>query len=162
MNIQANKAMQSSMPIIRPMWMLNPKSQLSLSIDDQLFVGDSVCWFLVFKWNHLQSFNLILKVISKNCVSAYSISSSSPRLDELPDDVAYEFTYGGRAQLFHYYYKLKHPEELSATVWMEEHIDKLRSEFRSNKLFGSYGVEVVEDISQNIDKHMKNYVSLKN
>ena len=42
MNIQANKAMQSSIPIIRPMWMLNPKSQLSLSIDDQFFVGDTV------------------------------------------------------------------------------------------------------------------------
>ena len=46
MNIMANKAMQSSMPIIRPMWMLNPKSQLSLSIDDQFFVGDTVCHFL--------------------------------------------------------------------------------------------------------------------
>ena len=43
MNIMANKAMQSSMPIIRPMWMLTPKSQLSLSIDDQFFVGDTVC-----------------------------------------------------------------------------------------------------------------------
>ena len=80
----------------------------------------------------------------------------------MPDDVAYEFTYGGRAQLFHYYYKLKNPEEFSATVWMEEDIDKLRSEFRSNKLFGSYGVEVVEEISLYIDNHMKSYVSLKN
>ena len=80
----------------------------------------------------------------------------------MPDDVAYEFTYGGRAQLFHYHYKLKHPEDLKATVWGEEHINKLRSEFRSNKLFGSYGVEVVEEISLHIDKHMKSYVSSKN
>ena len=42
MNIWANKAMQSSMPIIRPMWMLNPQSQISLTIDDQFFVGDKV------------------------------------------------------------------------------------------------------------------------
>ena len=113
-------------------------------------------------FNKAFSHNFIFKVIFIIQIHTHSMSSSSPRLDELPDDVAYEFTYGGRAQLFHYYYKLKHPEELSATVWMEEHIDKLRSEFRSNKLFGSYGVEVVEDISLYIDKHMKNYVSLKN
>merc|ERR1719189_1703279 len=42
MNIWANKAMQSSMPIIRPMWMLNPQSQISFTIDDQFFVGDKI------------------------------------------------------------------------------------------------------------------------
>ena len=48
MNIWANKAMQSSMPIIRPMWMLNPQSQISLTIDDQFFVGDKVRYLFGF------------------------------------------------------------------------------------------------------------------
>ena len=48
MNVWANKAMQSSMPIIRPMWMLNPQSDISLTLDDQFFVGDKVSIYCYF------------------------------------------------------------------------------------------------------------------
>ena len=42
LNHWANEAMQSSLPIIRPMWMLNPRSQIALTTSDQFFVGDKV------------------------------------------------------------------------------------------------------------------------
>ena len=87
------------------------------------------------------------------------ILRSPPRLDELPDDVAHEFTYGGRVDLFHYYYKPKNPEKKSIMVWTEEDVDKLRSDFQNNELYGSYGTDAVQNISHNIDKHMSTSVS---
>ena len=51
MNVWANKAMQSSMPIIRPMWMLNPQSDISHTLDDQFFVGDKVLIYRYFTEN---------------------------------------------------------------------------------------------------------------
>jgi len=38
----ANIAMQSSTPIIRPLWMMDPKDKVTHSIDDQFLVGDNV------------------------------------------------------------------------------------------------------------------------
>ena len=42
LKILANEAMQSSVPIIRPMWMINPHSKLAHVISDQFFLGDKV------------------------------------------------------------------------------------------------------------------------
>ena len=42
LKILANEAMQSSVPIIRPMWMINPLSKLAHVISDQFFLGDKV------------------------------------------------------------------------------------------------------------------------
>jgi alpha-glucosidase (family GH31 glycosyl hydrolase) len=38
----ANIAMQSSTPIIRPLWMMDPGDRITHTIDDQFFVGDNV------------------------------------------------------------------------------------------------------------------------
>jgi len=42
LKILANEAMQSSVPIIRPMWMINPHSKLAHVISDQFFLGDKI------------------------------------------------------------------------------------------------------------------------
>ena len=106
-----------------------------------------------------KSYFVHIKVIIIKSTWQKFIRSSSPRLDELPEDVAYEFTYGGRAQLFHYYYKLKNPDRVSTPIWTIDQIEDLKLKFRSNSLFGGYGVEAVKDISRHIDTHMQKYVS---
>ncbi|CAB4059217.1 unnamed protein product [Lepeophtheirus salmonis] len=38
----SNGAMQTSLPVIRPLWMLNPNDSVALTIDDQFMIGDSI------------------------------------------------------------------------------------------------------------------------
>ena len=39
----ANEAMRSSMPVIRPMWMIDPFDTAAQVINDQFLIGDTVC-----------------------------------------------------------------------------------------------------------------------
>ena len=81
---------------------------------------------------------------------------SIPRLDELPEDVAHEFTYDGRVELFFHHI---HESSSSSSVWRKDQIQKSRLEFQSNHLVGSYGKSAVQEISRNIDQHMIGHVS---
>ena len=82
-----------------------------------------------------------------------------PRLDELPQDVAHEFTYGGRVELFPCHFNPIDPEKPSKSVWTKELIHQSRLEFRNNSLFGNYGKLAVQEIARHIDMHMTMHVS---
>lgn len=90
-----------------------------------------------------------------SCMAA----NTPPRLNELPDEVTYEFTFGGRVQLLHIYMKvyakeLKHLKQSTNIIWTREEIENKRKEFQRNELFSPYGDNAVYDISRHIDQHM--------
>ena len=81
-----------------------------------------------------------------------------PRIKEMPDDVVKEFTYGGRITLLDFYINQKDWMLGSNIIWTKDHIEKLRNDFRSGLLHGSYGKHEVQAISRHIDQHMINSV----
>ena len=92
-------------------------------------------------------------------MSSKRFYSSPPRLDELPDEVAYEFTFEGRLRLFHYYFRQNSLSKITNSKWTIEGIKLLRADFKRNELFSPYGIKAVEAISRHIDQHMLENVS---
>ena len=85
--------------------------------------------------------------------------SSPPRLDELPGEVTYEFTFGGRIPLFNYYFRQKSLSKKTNRIWTREDIELLRTDFKRNELFSPYGIKSVQAVSRHIDQHMLENVS---
>ena len=60
-------AMVSSMPVIRPLWMLDPEDHANLVIDDEFLIGNKV--ILIQKMIEFLFLNYSKKISSDSCCS---------------------------------------------------------------------------------------------